>query len=99
MKPNQIKPLNNRIFIKIVKEEEILEFGGGLIAPPSYLASKEKSNIAEVIDVSLEYNGNIGVGDKIIFNKNSGAVIPFNEREYPEEYRLIKEEDILSKVV
>lgn len=87
-----IKPLQDRVVIKMLKAEETTK--GGIILSA---ASKEKPQIAEVIavgpgkdDVKME----VKIGDKVLTSKYSGTEVKIDE----EEYTILKMEDILGIV-
>jgi chaperonin GroES len=93
-----IKPLYDRILVKRVEEED--QKIGGIIIPDT---AKEKPQEGEVIAVGagrvLE-NGerqtpDVNVGDKILFGKYSGTEVKHGD----EEYLIMREDDILAKVV
>jgi chaperonin GroES len=89
-----IRPLQDRIILKRVKEEE--KSKGGIIIPDS---AKEKPAEGEVIAVG---NGKImedgtvrkldvKVGDRVLFGKYSGTEVKIDG----EERLIVREEDIL----
>jgi len=89
-----IKPLADRVLIKIQKGEEKTK--SGIILAN---VDKEKSQIAEVVAVGLGGNveGNniemdVKVGDKVIINKYAGTEIEYEGQ----EYLIIKQYDILA---
>jgi chaperonin GroES len=93
-----IKPLYDRILVKRLEEEE--QKIGGIIIPDT---AKEKPQEGEVIAVGagkvLE-NGerqapDVQVGDKILFGKYSGTEVKYGD----EEYLIMREDDILAKIV
>jgi chaperonin GroES len=93
-----IKPLYDRILVKRTEEEE--QKIGGIIIPDT---AKEKPQEGEIIAVGpgrvLE-NGerqapDVNVGDKILFGKYSGTEVKHGD----EEYLIMREDDILAKVV
>jgi chaperonin GroES len=93
-----IKPLYDRIVVKRIEEEE--QKIGGIIIPDT---AKEKPQEGEVIAVGagrvLE-NGerqapDVEVGDKILFGKYSGTEVKYGD----EEYLIMREDDILAKIV
>jgi chaperonin GroES len=93
----KIKPLQDRILIKRIEEEEKTK--GGIIIPD---AAKEKPQEGKVIAVgdgkTLE-NGTkapltVKVGDKILFGKYSGTEIKVDG----EEHLILREDDILAIV-
>jgi chaperonin GroES len=93
-----IKPLYDRILVKRIEEGE--QKIGGIIIPDT---AKEKPQEGEVIAVGggrvLE-NGerqapDVNVGDKILFGKYSGTEVKYGD----EEYLIMREDDILAKIV
>ncbi len=89
-----IKPLGNRVLIKMQEKEETTKSGiilSGVI--------KENPQIAEVIEVGdgEKINGEIQEmliqkGDTVIINKYTGTEIKYEEK----EYIIVKEEDVLA---
>ncbi len=87
-----VKPLQDRVVIKMLEAEETTK--GGIILSA---ASKEKPQVAEVVavgpgkeDVKME----VKVGDKVLTSKYSGTEVKFDD----EEYTIVKMEDILGIV-
>ena len=91
-----IKPLNDRVLIKMKENEETTNSGIILAG-----ASKEKPQIAEVIEVGPgeKIDGKIQEmfvkkGDNVIVSKYAGTEIKYEG----EEYLIVKQEDILAIV-
>ena len=87
-----IKPLADRVLIKMVESEETTKSGIILSS-----GSKEKPQIAEVVAVgpgTEEAKMEIKIGDKVIINKYSGTEVKFEGT----EYTIVKQEDILAIV-
>ena len=87
-----IKPLLDRVLIKMVESEETTKSGIILSS-----GSKEKPQIAEVVAVgpgTEEVKMNVKVGDKVIINKYSGTEVKYEGT----EYTIVKQEDILAIV-
>ena len=91
-----IKPLADRVLIKMKESEETTKSGIILSA-----ASKEKPQIAEIIAVGPGGNveGNdiemyVKVGDKVIVSKYAGTEVKYGG----EEYLIVKQTDILAVV-
>ncbi|MDR0978555.1 MAG: co-chaperone GroES [Lachnospiraceae bacterium] len=91
-----IKPLADRILLKMVEAEETTK--SGIILSTS---AKEKPQIAEVIAVGPGGNvdGNeikmyIKAGDKIIFSKYAGTEIKYEGA----DYIIVKQSDVLAVV-
>jgi len=92
---SNLKPLNDRILIKPLKEDE--KTSSGIFIPQT---AEEKSDKGEVIAVGpgkLLKNGeraavSVKPGDKVLFKKYSSEEIKINK----EEYLIVAEEDILA---
>jgi len=87
-----IKPLADRVLIKMVESEETTKSGIILSS-----GSKEKPQIAEVVAVgpgTEDVKMNVKIGDKVIINKYSGTEVKFEGT----EYTIVKQEDILAIV-
>ncbi len=91
-----IKPLGNRVLIKMKKEEETTESGIILTS-----GAQEKPQIAEVIEVGPGeiVDGKlkeicVKKGDKIIVGKYAGTEVKYEGK----EYLIVKEDDILAIV-
>jgi chaperonin GroES len=94
---SNIRPLQDRIILKRVKEEE--KSKGGIIIPDT---AKEKPAEGEVIAVG---NGkvlddgtvrklDVKVGDRVLFGKYSGTEVKLDG----EERLIVREEDILGVI-
>ena len=91
-----IKPLADRVVLKMVEAEETTK--GGIILPGN---AKEKPQVAEVLAVGpgglvdgKEITMNVKVGDKVITSKYSGTEIKMDS----EEYVIVRQSDILAIV-
>ena len=91
-----IKPLSDRVLIKMKESEETTKSGIILSS-----GSKEKPQIAEVIEVGPgeKIDGKvqemcIKKGDNVIVSKYSGTEVKYEG----EEYIIVKQEDILAIV-
>ena len=92
-----IKPVADRVLIKMIEGEEKTQ--SGLILPSD---AKEKPQIAEVIEVGpgithipgKEVKMYIKKKDKVIVSKYSGTEVKYEG----EEYLIVKQDDILAIV-
>ena len=91
-----IKPLMDRVVLKMVEAEETTKSGIVLAG-----TAKEKPQIAEVIAVGpggviegKEVNMCVKVGDKVVVTKYAGTEIKYEG----EEYTIVKQNDILAVV-
>jgi chaperonin GroES len=89
-----IKPLGDRILVKILEEDEQVK--GGIIIPDS---AKEKSQEAEVVALGTGKKDSDGkaqdfevkVGDKVLISKYGGTEIKLDGA----NHQLLREDDIL----
>lgn len=92
-----IKPLADRVVIKMLESEETTK--SGIVLPGS---AKEKPQMAEVIAVGpggissdgKEIKMEVKVGDKVIMSKYAGTEVKIDGN----EYIILKQSDILAKV-
>lgn len=91
-----IKPLADRVVIKMEKAEETTKSGIVLTS-----AAQEKPQIADIIAVGpggivdgKEVNMYVKVGDRVITSKYSGTEVKIDS----EEYTIVRQSDILAIV-
>lgn len=87
-----IKPLGDRVVIKLMEAEE--KTASGIVLPSQ---AKEKPQIAEVVAVgpgSKDVEMTVEIGDKVVFSKFSGSEIKYDG----EEYLILSHDDLLAIV-
>lgn len=92
-----LKPLGDRVFVKVSESEE--KTAGGILLPDS---AKEKPQMGEVVAVGEGKRNDDGsrsavdvkVGDKVLYSKYAGTDIKFGG----DDYVLLSEKDILATV-
>lgn len=91
-----IKPLQDRVVIKMIENEETTKSGIILSS-----GAKEKPQIAEIIEVGpgLEVEGkiikmNVEKGDRVIVSKYAGTEVKYDGN----DYIIVKQDDILAIV-
>lgn len=87
-----IKPLADRVVIKMLEAEETTK--SGIVLPGS---AKEKPQVAEVKAVGPgtdEVKMEVKVGDKVLISKYAGTEVKIDG----EEYTIVKQGDILAVV-
>ncbi|MBN2285627.1 MAG: co-chaperone GroES [Tissierellales bacterium] len=90
-----IKPLGDRVVIKVLEAEEKTQ--SGIVLPGT---AKEKQQMAEVIAVGAGITSDekkkdeIKAGDKVIFSKYAGTEVKMDGK----EFTIIKLADILATV-
>ncbi|NEP00283.1 MAG: co-chaperone GroES [Symploca sp. SIO2E9] len=90
-----VKPLGDRVFVKVSKSED--KTTGGILLPDT---AKEKPQVGEIAAVGLGKLNDDGsrqaievkVGDKVLYSKYAGTDIKLGN----EEYVLLSEKDILA---
>ncbi len=93
----KIRPLNDRILVKRLEEEE--KTAGGIIIPDS---AKEKPAEGEIVAVGPgKQNDNgervamdVKVGDRVLFSKYGGTDVKIDG----DDYLIMREDDILGVV-
>ena len=92
-----IKPLGDRVVIRVLEQEE--KTASGIFLPDT---AKEKPSQGEVLAVGtgkLQDNGTrtpleVSVGDKIIFSKYAGTEVKYDGV----DYLIVSERDILATI-
>ena len=91
-----IKPLADRVVIKMTEAEETTK--SGIILAGS---AKEKPQIAEIVEVGpggvvdgKEVKMEVKVGDQVIYSKYAGTEVKLDD----EEYIVVKQNDILAVI-
>lgn len=91
-----IKPLGDRVVIKLMESEETTK--SGIVLPGS---AKEKPQLAEVLAIGpgglvdgKEVKMEVKVGDKVIYSKYAGAEVKLDDQEYV----IVRQSDILAIV-
>ncbi|HEY9062905.1 MULTISPECIES: co-chaperone GroES [Pseudobacteroides] len=92
----RIKPLGERVVIKMLESEETTK--SGIVLPGS---AKEKPQVAEIVAVGpgaivegKEIKMEVKVGDKVLISKYAGTEVKFDGQ----EYTILKQSDILAVV-
>ena len=90
----KLKPLADRVIIKMVEAEETTKSGIILTG-----AAKEKPEVAEVIEVGpggmvdgKEVKMEVTVGQKVIYQKYAGTEVKIEKQ----EYTIVRQSDILA---
>ncbi|NLZ70434.1 MAG: co-chaperone GroES [Clostridiaceae bacterium] len=91
-----IRPLSDRVVIKMIEVEETTR--GGIVLPGS---AKERPEIAEVVAVGpgglvdgKEVTMYVKVGDRVLTSKYSGTEVKVGDQ----EYTIVRQNDILAVV-
>ena len=87
-----IKPIGERVLLKQIKKEEKTK--SGILLSAESLHNDEQNQWEVVALGKGEKLVDISVGDKVVFNKNSGVEIEDND----EKFLIVNVEDILAIV-
>lgn len=96
-KITKIRPLQDRILVKRLNEEE--KTAGGIIIPDSAKEKPQEGKVVaigkgKVLDDGKVVPLDVKVGEKILFSKFSGTEVKIDG----EEHLILREEDILGVV-
>ncbi|MFW6264765.1 MAG: co-chaperone GroES [Bacillota bacterium] len=86
----KLKPLNKRVVIKFIEEEE-KQTKSGIVLPDT--AKAEKPQQGEVVAVAADCEG-VNAGDVVVYDKYSGNKVKLDDVEYV----IVKSEDVLAIV-
>jgi chaperonin GroES len=93
-----LKPLGDRLIVEVLDEEEVLS--SGIVLPDTAKEKPQRGRVLAVGPGSLNDKGervplDVEAGDTIIFSKYGGTDIKLGT----EEYLILRESDVLAKVV
>jgi len=93
-----LRPLDDRVVVKPLDAEETT--AGGIVLPDAAQEKPQRGKVLAVGDGKLMDSGSRGelsvaVGDEVIFGKYGGSDVEVNG----EEVKILRESDILAKVV
>jgi chaperonin GroES len=94
----KIRPLDDRVVVEPMAAEEVT--AGGILLPDNAKEKPQRGTVVAVGPGKLLDNGSRGalsvaVGDEVIFGKYGGTEIEIDG----EEVKILRESDILAKVV
>ena len=92
-----IRPLNDRILVKRLAEEETTK--GGIIIPDTAKEKPAEGKVTAVGKGKFDENGKpipmeVKKGDRILFGKYSGTEVKIED----EEYLIMREDDVLGVI-
>ena len=98
----KVVPLGDRIVVKQTRQDEVR--ASGLVIPDT---AREKPQLGRVIAVGpgrVDDNGkrvpmDVSVGDRVLYAKYSGQDVPRGVFGDEDEYMILKDTDILAKLV
>ena len=94
----KIRPLDDRVVVEPMAAEEVT--AGGIVLPDNAKEKPQRGTVIAVGPGKLLDNGgrgslSVAVGDEVIFGKYGGTEIEIDG----EEVKILRESDILAKVV
>jgi chaperonin GroES len=94
----KLRPLDDRVVVRTLEAEETT--AGGIVLPDNAKEKPQRGKVLAVGPGKLLDSGNRGelsvsVGDEVIFGKYGGSEVEVEG----EEYKILRETDILAKVV
>jgi chaperonin GroES len=94
----RLRPLDDRVVVEPLEAEEMT--AGGIVLPDAAQEKPQRGKVVAVGPGKLLDSGNRGelsvaVGDEVIFGKYGGSEVEVNG----EEYKILRESDILAKVL
>jgi chaperonin GroES len=90
MKKENIRPLRDNVFVKLLKKDTRTK--SGIVLPET--ASEDKPQEGKIIAMGDSKEIKVKNGQTVIFAKYSGTEIKIND----EDYLLIKNEDLLAVI-
>jgi chaperonin GroES len=93
-----LKPLGDRLIVEVLDEEEVLS--SGIVLPDTAKEKPQRGRVLAVGPGALNDKGervplDLAEGDTIIFSKYGGTEIKLGT----DEYLILRESDVLAKVV
>ena len=94
----KLRPLDDRVVVETLEAEQVTS--GGIVLPDAAQEKPQRGKVVAVGPGKLLDSGNrgelsVGIGDEVIFGKYGGSEVEVNG----EEYKILRESDILAKVV
>ncbi len=94
----KLRPLDDRVVVESVDAEEITS--GGIVLPDAAQEKPQRGTVVAVGPGRLMDSGNRGdlsvtIGDEVIYGKYGGSDVEVDG----EEYKILRENDILAKVL
>ena len=97
-KKNKIRPLDDRVVVEPIEAEEMTS--GGIVLPDTAKERPQRGTVVAIgpgklLDTGQRGELSVAVGDEVIYGKYGGTDIEVNG----EEVKILRESDILAKVV
>lgn len=97
MSKTNLKPIDDRVVLKILDAEEVTS--GGIVLPDSVREKPQRGTIVAIGNGKLSKDGNrhamsVKNGDVVLFGKYSGSDVKVGG----EDYKILRESEILAKL-
>jgi chaperonin GroES len=94
----KIRPMDDRVIVEVLEAEE--KTAGGIVLPDTAKEKPQRGQVVAVgpgrlLDSGERAEMSVAVGDEVIYGKYGGTDIEVNG----EEVKILRESDILAKVV
>ncbi len=94
----ELQPLGDRLIVEVLEEEEVL--ASGIVLPDTAKEKPQRGRVLAAGPGALNEKGDrvpidVGEGDTIIFSKYGGTEVKLGA----EEYLILRESDVLAKVI
>jgi chaperonin GroES len=94
----KLRPLDDRVVVQPLEAEEVT--AGGIVLPGAAQEKPQRGKVVAVgvgklLDSGKRGELSVTVGDEVIFGKYGGSEVEVNG----EEFKILRESDILAKVV
>ena len=94
----KLRPLDDRVVVQPLDAEEVT--AGGIVLPDAAQEKPQRGKVIAVgvgklLDSGARGELSVAIGDEVIFGKYGGSEVEVNG----EEYKILRESDILAKVV
>ena len=94
----KLRPLDDRVVVQPLEAEEVT--AGGIVLPGAAQEKPQRGKVVAVgvgklLDSGARGELSVRVGDEVIFGKYGGSEVEVNG----EEFKILRESDILAKVV
>jgi chaperonin GroES len=94
----KLRPLDDRVVVQPLDAEEVT--AGGIVLPDAAREKPQRGKVIAVgkgklLDSGARGELSVSIGDEVIFGKYGGSEVEVNG----EDYKILRESDILAKVV
>jgi chaperonin GroES len=93
-----VRPLDDRVVVEVLEAEE--KTAGGILLPDTAKQKPQRGRVVAVgpgklLDSGTRVSMSVGKGDEVIFGRYAGSDVNIERK----EYKILREGDILAKVV